>query len=613
MPIAICCIRIQTDMALAEYKRKRHFDQTPEPLPKVEVREGHRFVVQKHRASHLHYDFRLEMDGVLKSWAVPKGPSLDPADKRLAMQVEDHPVSYVHFEGNIPEGNYGAGVVMVWDTGSWEPLGDLAEMLRKGDLKFRLRGSKLKGEFVLAKMRSRRPGSKGTEWLLIKKRDEFAQPGFNAEKVAESVLTDRSLDEIAGDSGSAEWQSNRAAAPRKGAEWLRDSLKKAARGSTSKTSTATKAAKTARSKKKDPSAKANLKASLAQLKGAHEAAMPRTIHPMLATLVERPFDDQHWLFEIKWDGYRAVGYVQEGKAELVSRNQNDLTSEFHEIAKELSDVPVESAIFDGEIVALDEEGRSSFSLMQQRTGLTKPGKGRGPKDLNVPIVYYVFDLLYLGGYNIMRVPLEQRKELLSQIIPRGDGLLRYSDHHAAEGARLFEVAQGKGLEGIIAKLRSGLYLQKRSREWLKIKVSRRQEAVICGYSEPRGSREYFGSLILGLYDQNGKLVHVGNVGTGFTRKSQAALWKQLKKLETGTNPFGRKIDSGGRAAHWLLPELVAEIKFAEWTHPDESGEIKMRAPVFVGLRTDKKPRECVFEIPKPTEREVKQAERENAS
>lgn len=577
-------------MALTEYKRKRRFDQTPEPPPKVEAREGHRFVVQKHRASHLHYDFRLEMDGVLKSWAVPKGPSLDPADKRLAMQVEDHPVEYVQFEGNIPEGNYGAGTVMVWDTGSWEPLGDASAMLRKGDLKFLLQGSKLKGEFVLAKLRSRRPGSKGTEWLLIKKRDEFAQPGFNAEKLADSVLTDRSLDEIAGDTGSAEWQSNRAAAPRKGAEWLQDSIKKA------RAAEAT-AAKAVRGKKKGTAAKANLQAALAQLEGAHKAAIPRTIHPMLATLVEGPFDSEQWLFEIKWDGYRAIGYLQQGQSQLLSRNQNELTGEFPEIAKALAQIPVESAIFDGEIVAVDAQGRSSFSLMQQRTGLKKPGKARGAKDLSVPIVYYVFDLLYLDGYNLMGVPLEQRKELLAQIIPRGDGLLRYSDHHPAEGKRLFEVAQEKGLEGIIAKLRSGIYLQKRTRDWLKIKVSRRQEAVICGYTQPRGSREYFGSLILGLYNQAGKLVHVGNVGTGFDRKSQAALWKQMRKLDADENPFGVKVDTGGRAAHWLSLELVAEIKFAEWTHPDEHGEIKMRAPVFVGLRMDKKPRECVFEFP----------------
>jgi len=596
-------------MALEQYKRKRHFDQTPEPPPKVESRSRNRFVVQKHKASRLHYDFRLEMDGVLKSWAVPKGPPLDPADKRLAMQVEDHPVSYIHFEGNIPEGNYGAGTVMVWDTGTWEPLGDSPEMLRKGDLKFRLHGKKLNGEFVLAKMRSRRPGSKGTEWLLIKKRDEAAKPGFDIDKLDYSVLTDRSLKEIAGDEKSAEWQSNRKAATRKGAEWLSDTLKK----TTSTAAAPKKPVKKAGTKKKDTAARVDFREALSRLKGAHEAGMPRVIHPMLATLVDDPFDDAQWLFEIKWDGYRAVTFVRDGHATMLSRNQNDLTGEFQEVARAADKIPVENAILDGEVVALDEEGRSSFSLMQQRTGMTHPGKSRGgAKDLTVPIVYYVFDLLYLDGYNIMRVPLEQRKELLSHIVPRGAGLLRYSDHHPAEGTRLFDVAREKGLEGIIAKLGSGLYLQKRTREWLKIKVSHRQECVICGYSEPRGSREYFGSLILGLYNQEGRLVHIGNVGTGFTRSSQASLWKELKKLEADKNPFGKKIDTGGRAPHWLEPELVAEIKFAEWTHPDEFGEIKMRSPVFVGLRTDKKATDCVFEFPKPTHMEVKKAEEQIA-
>src|SRR5215471_13176476 len=596
-------------MALAEYKRKRHFDQTPEPPPKLEPRSQHRFVVQKHRASHLHYDFRLEMEGVLKSWAIPKGPSLDPADKRLAMMVEDHPVSYFHFEGIIPEGNYGAGTVMVWDTGTWEPLGDAAEMLRKGDLKFRLHGDKLNGEFVLARMRSRRPGSKGTEWLLIKKRDEFAQPGFDVDKLDYSVLTQRTLNEIAGDEGSAEWESNRKAATRKGAQWLNETLKKTGQSSNTKSAAKkTSAKKTAVKKKEHRSGDL-----LAELQGAHQGPMPRTVHPMLATLVDNPFDDQQWLFEIKWDGYRAVSFIHDGRAKLVSRNQNDLTGEFPEIAKAAGRLEIESAMLDGEIVALDEEGRSSFSLMQQRTGMTHPGKARGAKDLTVPIVYYVFDLLYLNGYNLMRVPLEQRKELLAQIVPRGDGLLRYSDHHPAEGTRLFEVARDKGLEGIVAKLRSGLYLQKRSREWLKIKISRRQECVICGYSDPRGSREYFGSLILGLYNQEGKLVHAGNVGTGFSRKSEAGLFKQLQKLETDQNPFGKKIDTGGRAPHWVKTDLVAEIKFAEWTHQGESGEIKMRAPVFEGLRLDKRPRECVFEFPKATGKEVKRAEREGVA
>src|SRR5262245_15948705 len=368
-------------VALEQYKRKRRFDQTPEPRGKLERRAQHRFVVQKHRASRLHYDFRLEMEGVLKSWAVPKGPSLNPADKRLAMQVEDHPVSYFHFEGIIPDGNYGAGTVMVWDTGTWEPLGDPQDMLNKGDLKFRLLGSKLKGEFVLARMRSRRPGSKGTEWLLIKKRDEPAQPGFDINKLDYSALTQRSLDEIAHDQGSAEWQSNRKAATRKGADWLRESLKKTSRATAAKSGTVKAPAKKTRDKKKEP-APPDFETAIAQLKGAHKAATPRVVHPMLATLVDDPFDDQQWLFEIKWDGYRAVCFVNEGRARLFSRNQNELSGEFPEIASAAGKITVENAILDGEIVALDEEGRSSFSLMQQRTGMTKPGKARGAKDLS---------------------------------------------------------------------------------------------------------------------------------------------------------------------------------------------------------------------------------------
>jgi bifunctional non-homologous end joining protein LigD len=586
-------------MALEQYNRKRRFDQTPEPAGKIEPGEQHRFVVQKHRASHLHYDFRLEMEGVLKSWAVPKGPSLNPADKRLAMQVEDHPVSYFQFEGIIPADNYGAGTVMVWDTGEWEPVGDPAEMLRKGDLKFRLRGSKLNGEFVLARMHSRRPGSKGTEWLLIKKKDEWAKPGFNIDELDSSALTKRTLDEIARDQGSAEWESDRKAKTRKGKEWLNEAL--------------AKRASVAKAVKTKPAGTSKSRALLAQLKGAHRAPMPSVIHPMLATLVEEPFDDEQWLYEVKWDGYRAVTFIQDGSTRLESRNQNDLTGEFPEIVQALAKIEAGNVILDGEVVALDEQGRSSFSLMQQRTGMTRPGKGRGDKDRSVPIVYYVFDLLYLNGYDLMRVPLEQRKELLAQIVPGGAGLLRYSDHHVGGGVALFEVARDKGLEGIIGKLRGGFYVQKRSREWLKIKITRRQECVICGYTDPRGAREHFGSIILGLYDKDGKLVHVGQAGTGFTRSSQAALWEKLQKLTTEENPFGRKIDTSGRPAHWVKPELVAEIKFSEWTHEGESGEIKMRAPVFEGLRFDKKPRECVFELPRPTQAEVKKAERESAA
>jgi len=329
---------------------------------------------------------------------------------------------------------------------------------------------------------------------------------------------------------------------------------------------------------------------------------------MLATLVEEPFDDPQWIYEVKWDGYRAVAFIGNGKARLVSRNQNDLTGEFAEIAAALGELHVEDAVLDGEVVALDEEGRPSFSLMQQRTGMTSPGK-RGPKNRALPIVYYGFDLLYLDGYNLMAVELERRKELLKQIVPRDKGFIRYSDHYPEKGRALYAVAGDKGLEGIVAKLRTSVYVQKRSREWLKIKITRRQECVIAGYTDPRGSRENFGSIVLGLYDQDNRFRHAGNAGSGFTESTHAALWKRLKELQTDKNPFGEKIEST-RKPHWVKPELVAEIKFSEWTHEGERGGFKMRAPIFQGLRFDKKPRECVFEFPRSTKEEVRKAEEE---
>jgi bifunctional non-homologous end joining protein LigD len=606
-------------MALEEYRRKRRFTDTPEPPPDLEKNEGHRFVVQKHRASHLHYDFRLEMDGVLKSWAVPKGPSLDPADKRLAMAVEDHPVSYLQFEGIIPEGNYGAGTVMVWDIGTWEPMGDADAMLAKGDLKFRLNGEKLHGEFVLAHMKSRRPGSKGTEWLLIKHRDDQVQAGYDIDKYDYSVLTKRSLDEIAGDKKSAEWQSNRgaASAPKKNA-WLSESIKKADRKAV-KRAPAKKAAKSApaktvaakkTSKSKSKSAAKKSKADahpadLATVKGARRAPMPSQIRPMLATLVDEPFADHQWIYEIKWDGYRAVTFITDGRLSFVSRNGNVLTDAYPELGGIAANVRAESAILDGEIIALDAEGRSSFSLMQQRTGIGEGGRRTGKGNANIPVQYYAFDLLYLDGYDLTRVSLEDRKRLLSEVIVPSDEL-RISEHFD-DGLALYEAARERGLEGIVAKRRNSCYLTKRSREWLKIKITQRQECVIGGYTDPKGSRENFGSLVLGLYDDKGRLVPVGQAGSGFTHQTHAAMWKKLEKLATKTSPFYGKPESS-RRVHYVKPELVAEIKFTEWTHQGQSGQVKMRAPVFEGLRTDKSPRECVFDFAKPTKTEVKKAE-----
>lgn len=616
-------------MALEEYKRKRRFEDTPEPPPKVEKKSGDRFVVQKHHASHLHYDFRLEMDGVLKSWAVPKGPSLDPSDKRLAMMVEDHPVSYFDFEGIIPEGNYGAGTVMVWDVGTWEPLGDARAMLGKGDLKFRLKGKKLKGEFVLAHMKGRRPGSKGNEWLLIKKKDDGAQPGFDIDKLDWSVLTKRSLKEIAGDEGAREWQSNRAAAPSKSAKnaWLADTMAKVEKRkasttkatktkskantasstkkskSNAKTSTTKDTKESERESKTEPSSSAlksetktqkteNIKTTLSDLNGAVRGEMPRVIHPMLATLTDRPFSSDDWLYEVKWDGYRAIGFIKDGKVELVSRNQNELTSLYPELHKLPGQVEGKQVILDGEIVAFDENGRPSFSMMQQRAGI-RSGIKRSRPNSEIPVLYYVFDLLYLDGYSLMRVDLEKRKEVLKSIIAESN-ILKYSDHFLREGERLYEAARQKGLEGIVAKRRRSCYEQKRSREWLKMKITKRQECVIGGYTDPRGSREHFGSLILGLYDDKGRLIHVGHAGSGFNENTHEAMWQRLKKIGTEKSPFYGKVEAT-RTPHWVKPELVAEIKFNEWTHEGQSGAVKLRAPVFEGLRIDKDPRECVFE------------------
>ena len=383
-------------MSLAEYERKRKFEQTPEPKPVEAEQGGWRFVVQKHKARNLHYDFRLEMDGVLKSWAVPKGPSLDPADKRLAMEVEDHPVEYINFEGRIPEGNYGAGTVMVWDRGSWEPAGaekmtgaeraaHARAMLEKGDLKFRVHGEKLNGEWVLAKMRSRRAGSKGTEWLLIKHRDEAVENGYRIEAHDGSVLSGRSMEEIAADKNSAEWGEKKVEAVKYpgGGRRAAKEVSPVADAGGGAALRPTLTPQNARGKGgapglgKDRHVPIDWAKLVRGVKGAREAAMPKALKPMLATLVEAPPRSDEWLYEVKWDGYRALVFVEDGRARLVSRNQNDFTAGFAELAAELPwHVRARRALLDGEIVALDEQGRSSFSLMQQRTGLEQMIAGK---------------------------------------------------------------------------------------------------------------------------------------------------------------------------------------------------------------------------------------------
>jgi len=334
--------------------------------------------------------------------------------------------------------------------------------------------------------------------------------------------------------------------------------------------------------------------------------MPHAIHPMLAISVDKPFDDDDWLYEIKWDGYRAVAFLDRKSLRLVSRNQNDLTKAYPELEEIPDHIKARTAILDGEIVALDDQGRPSFGLMQQRTGVGEGGRRiRRTRD-DIPIAYYVFDLLYLDGYDLMQADLEQRKQLLASIVTSGD-LLRYSDHWAGTGKALFNAAAQRGLEGIIAKRRTSCYLQKRSSEWLKIKITKRQECVIGGYTDPRGSRENFGSIVLGLYDNKGRLIPVGQAGSGFNQQTHADVWKLLHGLKSSRNPFFGKVESD-RPVHYVKPELVAEIKFTEWTHEGQSGAVKMRAPVFQGLRVDKSPSECKFEQVASAEDEVRKAE-----
>jgi len=572
--------------------------------------------VQRHRATRLHYDFRLEMEGVLKSWAVPKGPSLDPADKRLAMQVEDHPVSYFDFEGIIPEGNYGAGTVMVWEVGTWEPLspepvngkyvpgtdGEASAMLKKGDLKFRLHGERLNGDFALVHMKSRRPGSKGTEWLLIKKHDEYEVPGFDIEKYDTSVISGKTMAQIAGDEGSAEWKSSKkASGGRAKASWLADSLAKLDKKKEKVLTTEDTKVHKGKTQRNKPSAKPALEtksdtkpsvvsvsSGVKDLHAAVKREMPGKIIPMLASVIEKPFDDPNWFFEIKWDGYRAVSFIQNGNVRLVSRNHNDLTHRYPELQVLPNFLKAKNAILDGEVVAVDEQGRPSFSLMQQRTGIRQHGRQAAPRR-DLPIFYYVFDVIYLDGYDLRRVKLEDRKRALRDVLKDGE-IVRYSDHYPGQGMALFKAAKEKGLEGIVAKKSNSCYEERRSREWLKIKITQTVDCVIGGYTDPEGARQYFGSLVLGLYNRKKQLIHVGNAGTGFNQAMLKEIFQVLKEIETAKNPFTGPVEP--RIVHWVKPVRVAEVKFSEWTHETDEGGLKLRAPVFMGLREDKDPEEC---------------------
>ena len=517
-------------MSLKKYSEKRKFSQTPEPPPSPPKSAPHelQFCVQRHHATHLHYDLRLEADGALKSWAVPKGPTLDPAEKRLAMMVEDHPIEYGSFEGVIPKGNYGAGSVMLWDRGTYDLLGDATadEQLARGDFKFHLHGEKLNGDFAL--VRTKR--GKGNEWLLIKKKDAFASPGWDPEDHARSIKTGRTQEEIARE--------------------------------------------------------------LPPVKDDKPHEKLPTIEPTLAVLGKgTPPSSDEWLFEIKWDGVRAICYLNHGRLRMVSRNGRSIERQYPELSILPHQVKAKTAILDGEIAALDDRGLPSFEMLQRRITVGEASTIATLARKN-PVVFFAFDLLYLDGRDLRGTPLIERKRLLKEVLIPND-LVRYSDEFAGHGPELLEAAKAQGLEGIVGKRASSFYESRRTSDWVKWKNTESSSFVLCGFT--KGERDLFGALVLGIYD-HGKLTWAGNVGTGFDRKMMGSIHAALAPLVTPTSPLPpHKLLP--REITWTRPELVCEVKFSNWT---EDG--RLRAPVFLGLRPDIDPRECVREEPAPQER-----------
>jgi bifunctional non-homologous end joining protein LigD len=549
---------------LGEYQRKRRFDRTPEPsgepepvagkaqdkpspaakhtrlpkpkLPQLEVRpgaeHGDTFVVQKHRATRLHYDFRLAIDGTLKSWAVPKGPSQSHADKRLAVQTEDHPLDYANFEGRIPEGNYGAGTVMVWDRGTFHVDGDLdaLKQLEKGEIKFSLNGEKLKGSFVLVKLKQ---SEKGNEWLMIKHKDGAEDSSWNIDEHDGSALTGRTLEEI-----KEELPPKRRASPIHPAE----------------------------------------------LQGARKGAMPSRVEPMLATLTDRPFSDPNWLFEIKWDGVRALARIENGALTLRSRTGVDIARRYPELASLPDALAARQAILDGEIVALDAQGHSDFERLQERMHVRAPSESLVTQ---IRVVYFAFDLLYCDGYDLREAPLLERKQLLQRLLYTSERF-RFADHQLEHGKELFALAEQNGLEGIVAKRADSPYVSDRSPYWVKLKSTKTVDAVVGGWTEARTPALPFGSLLLGLY-QGKKLRFIGHVGSGFDAKKLMELSSRLKELAAPACPFDA-VPKTNEKPFWVSPALVARVKFSGWTQ-----EHSLRHPVFLALREDARPADCQWE------------------
>lgn len=573
-------------MGLAEYKRKRDFKKTAEPaggkpLPE-KIKGASRFVIQKHAARRLHYDFRLEMEGVLKSWALPKGLPWKRGEKHLAVEVEDHPIEYEDFEGIIPEGQYGGGTVMVWDRGTYRVYGEQpVKSLKEGKLHLVLEGDKAKGEWTLVRIRGR--DEEKNQWLILKTGDD-AKP--ISKKVEDhSVKTGRTMEQIA-EARDAEWESGREADESRTSQFksrIRAAVKKKA-----KNTVVGQAHRMPVAKRRDRKCRPKI-ASLPDL----SSARARFIEPMKAKLVTEPPATGDWIYELKFDGIRLIGVKKDEKVSLLSRNENELTERFPEIVEAIKALPARECVIDGEVVALDEEGRSSFQLLQAREMERR----------KTSVYFYAFDLLQLDGKSLLSLPLEARKNVLEKLCADARDPIRYSGAIGGDAKRLLEEVKRRGLEGIIGKQRNSVYEPgRRSGAWIKLKCVNEQEFVIGGYTPPQGSRKYFGAILVGYYE-NKKLVFAGKVGTGFTVKSLSMLYKKFQKEARDDCPFvdlpskqnGQWIQditpSMMRKMHWINPVFVCEIKFAEWTRDG-----KLRAPVFLGLREDKKPTDVVREV-----------------